>query len=144
MYSYIMRRLAFGAVTVVGVSIVVFVVMRVLPGDPLIAHLGADQVAAPIRLVDPQVGTLLHPGAKVDVLAASQSPTGPGDDAQSPARVIAAGVRVLAVPAGSASGSSAASSTGGSLVVLGVSRSEAQALAGAEAGGRLSVVLVAP
>ena len=31
MFSYIMRRLLFGAVTVVGVSIVVFVVMRVLP-----------------------------------------------------------------------------------------------------------------
>ena len=35
MFSYIMRRLMFGAVTVVGVSIVVFVVMRILPGDPV-------------------------------------------------------------------------------------------------------------
>ena len=42
MYSYIMRRLAFGAVTVVGVSIVVFVVMRVLPGDPLVAIFGPE------------------------------------------------------------------------------------------------------
>ena len=41
MYSYIIRRLAFGAVTVVGVSIVVFVVLRVLPGDPLVAIFGA-------------------------------------------------------------------------------------------------------
>ena len=37
MFSYILRRLVFGAVTVVGVSIVVFVVMRILPGDPLVA-----------------------------------------------------------------------------------------------------------
>jgi peptide/nickel transport system permease protein len=42
MFSYIVRRLAFGAVTVLGVSIVVFVVMRVLPGDPLVAIFGAD------------------------------------------------------------------------------------------------------
>jgi peptide/nickel transport system permease protein len=42
MYSYIVRRLAFGAVTVVGVSIVVFVVMRILPGDPLIAIFGPE------------------------------------------------------------------------------------------------------
>jgi peptide/nickel transport system permease protein len=42
MYSYIMRRLAFGAVTVIGVSIVVFVVMRILPGDPLVAIFGPE------------------------------------------------------------------------------------------------------
>ncbi len=42
MYSYITRRLAFGALTVVGVSIMVFVIMRVLPGDPLIAIFGPE------------------------------------------------------------------------------------------------------
>ena len=42
MLSYIMRRLVFGAVTVVGVSIVVFAVMRVLPGDPLVAVFGPE------------------------------------------------------------------------------------------------------
>jgi len=42
MYSYIMRRLAFGAVTVIGVSIVVFFVMRILPGDPLVAIFGPE------------------------------------------------------------------------------------------------------
>ncbi|CAN5913095.1 ABC transporter permease [soil metagenome] len=42
MYSYIARRLAFGALTVVGVSIMVFVVMRVLPGDPLVAIFGPE------------------------------------------------------------------------------------------------------
>ena len=42
MYTYIIRRLAFGAVTVVGVSIVVFMVLRVLPGDPLVAVFGPE------------------------------------------------------------------------------------------------------
>jgi peptide/nickel transport system permease protein len=40
MYSYIARRFAFGALTVIGVSIMVFVVMRILPGDPLVALFG--------------------------------------------------------------------------------------------------------
>src|SRR6266496_643089 len=42
MYSYIMRRLAFGVLTVIGVSIIVFVVLRILPGDPLVAIFGAE------------------------------------------------------------------------------------------------------
>jgi peptide/nickel transport system permease protein len=42
MLSYIARRLLFGFLTIAGVSIVVFVVMRVLPGDPLVAIFGAD------------------------------------------------------------------------------------------------------
>src|SRR6266700_3568351 len=42
MYRYIVRRLAFGAVTVIGVSIVVFFVLRVLPGDPLVAIFGPE------------------------------------------------------------------------------------------------------
>lgn len=42
MFSYIVRRLIFGLVTVLGVSIVVFAVMRILPGDPLVAIFGPD------------------------------------------------------------------------------------------------------
>jgi len=42
MLSYLLRRLAFGLVTVIGVSIVVFVIMRVLPGDPLVAIFGPE------------------------------------------------------------------------------------------------------
>jgi peptide/nickel transport system permease protein len=42
MFGYIVRRLAFGVFTIVGVSIVVFVVMRVLPGDPLVAIFGTE------------------------------------------------------------------------------------------------------
>jgi peptide/nickel transport system permease protein len=42
MYSYIARRLAFGALTVIVVSIMVFIVMRILPGDPLVAIFGPE------------------------------------------------------------------------------------------------------
>ena len=42
MYSYIMRRLGFGALTVLGVSIIVFIILRILPGDPLVAIFGAE------------------------------------------------------------------------------------------------------
>lgn len=45
MYSYIMRRLAFGALTVFGVSVIVFLIMRVMPGDPLVAIFGPDGMA---------------------------------------------------------------------------------------------------
>src|SRR5215475_6017814 len=42
MFSYLLRRLLLGALTVVGVSVVVFVLMRVLPGDPLVAIFGPE------------------------------------------------------------------------------------------------------
>src|SRR5262249_38649973 len=42
MYSYIARRLVFGVLTVIGVSITVFVIMRILPGDPLVAIFGPE------------------------------------------------------------------------------------------------------
>src|ERR1700722_14115339 len=42
MYGYITRRLAYGWLTVFGVSVVIFVVMRVLPGDPLVAIFGPE------------------------------------------------------------------------------------------------------
>lgn len=42
MYSYIVRRLGFGALTVLGVSIIVFIILRILPGDPLVAIFGAE------------------------------------------------------------------------------------------------------
>src|SRR5476651_13289 len=51
MYSYIARRLVFGAMTVVGVSIMVFVIMRILPGDPLVAIFGPEGF---VKLTDQQ------------------------------------------------------------------------------------------
>ncbi len=71
MYSYIMRRLAFGIVTVVGVSIIVFMVLRILPGDPLVAVFGPEGYTklteaeragymAELGLSDPLVVQYLH------------------------------------------------------------------------------------
>jgi len=42
MYSYIVRRLAFGMVTVFVVSVLVFAILRILPGDPLVAIFGME------------------------------------------------------------------------------------------------------
>jgi hypothetical protein len=108
------------------------------PSDALLRGLRPGQVAAPIRLVDPGVAPLLRAGVNVDVLAAPDSADGSADASQGLARVVAQGVRVLAVSAPTASESNV-----GTLVVLAVSRADAQALAGAETGGRLSVTLEA-
>ena len=42
MHKYILRRLGFGGLTVFGVSIIIFVLMRILPGDPLVAVFGME------------------------------------------------------------------------------------------------------
>src|SRR5260370_23867223 len=42
MFHYIVSRLALGAFTGIGVSIVVFFVLRVLPGDPSVAIFGGE------------------------------------------------------------------------------------------------------
>lgn len=42
MHKYILRRLGFGVITIFGVSVIVFVVMRILPGDPLVAIFGME------------------------------------------------------------------------------------------------------
>lgn len=42
MFNYIIRRLGFGFVTVVAVSVLVFAILRVLPGDPLVAIFGME------------------------------------------------------------------------------------------------------
>jgi len=71
MYSYIVRRLAFGLLTILGVSLIVFVVLRVLPGDPLVAIFGPEgftklsdaeraRYMADLGLSDPLVVQYLH------------------------------------------------------------------------------------
>ena len=42
MQKYLFRRVSFGLGTVIGVSLIVFVVLRILPGDPLVALLGVE------------------------------------------------------------------------------------------------------
>ncbi len=57
MYSYIARRLAFGVLTVIGVSIMVFIIMRILPGDPLVAIFGMEGFT---KLTDAQRAAYMH------------------------------------------------------------------------------------
>jgi peptide/nickel transport system permease protein len=45
MHRYLLRRLGFGAATVFGVSVIIFVVMRILPGDPLVAMFGVEGIS---------------------------------------------------------------------------------------------------
>lgn len=42
MRQYVLRRLLFGLTTLLGVSVIVFVVLRILPGDPLVAIFGME------------------------------------------------------------------------------------------------------
>ena len=42
LFGYLVRRLLFGGLTIFGVSVIVFAVMRILPGDPLVAIFGPD------------------------------------------------------------------------------------------------------
>src|ERR1041385_6408058 len=45
MRKYLVRRMLFALGTLVGVSLIIFVVLRVLPGDPLVAILGVEGIA---------------------------------------------------------------------------------------------------
>lgn len=116
-----------------------------LVGPALLSGYGAGVVAAPVRIADAAVARLLRAGDVVDVLAAETSlvgqttgqPTSAG-----PARVIAAGARVLSVPMPEDSDVAAGSSLGGdALVVFAVDRTVAANLARAAVTAQLSVVL---
>ena len=41
MQKYLLRRMLYGAFTLFGVSVIVFMVMRILPGEPLVAMFGS-------------------------------------------------------------------------------------------------------
>jgi peptide/nickel transport system permease protein len=45
MRKYLLGRLGFGLATLVGVSVIIFLVMRILPGDPLVAMFGPEGFA---------------------------------------------------------------------------------------------------
>jgi Flp pilus assembly protein RcpC/CpaB len=112
------------------------------PGGVVTAGLAPGLVAAPVRLADADVAPLLHPGARFDVLAAGAA-SDPGYEAASAvATVVARDVQVLSVGPESTTAASSTNTSGGTLVVLAVTRSDARALAGGEAAGRLSVSLL--
>ena len=45
MRQYLLRRALFALGTLIGVSLIIFVVLRILPGDPLVAILGMEGYA---------------------------------------------------------------------------------------------------
>lgn len=52
MQKYLLRRLLYGMLTLFGVSVIIFIVMRILPGDPLVAMFGMEgfmKLSAPDR-----------------------------------------------------------------------------------------------
>ncbi len=118
-----------------------------LVGPTLAATLlSVGRVAAPVRLADAEATRLLRPGDRIDLVSASAGSADPiaGTAAAAQAHVVAAGATVVAVPA-SSQGSSligSAGTTGGALLVVAVTRSEALALAQASVLGPLSVILV--
>lgn len=99
---------------------------RVL-GTALLAGYAPGLVAAPVRIQDAEVVTLLHAGDTIDVYAASA--------AQGPATQIASAVPVLMLPRAVDNGAS------GALIVLAVTPTDAAELAAASATAPLSVTL---
>jgi Flp pilus assembly protein CpaB len=109
-----------------------------LLGPALLASLPEPGlVAVPVRVADGSAAAaLVHPGDVVDVLAVDEPDS--GRPSEGPVTVATA-VRVVAVPArGGVSGD------GGGLVVVAASRSQADALAAASSGARLSLALRRP
>lgn len=90
-----------------------------------------DSVAAPVRIADAAAARMLRPGMVVDVLAAPAEAFVPSD---TPATVVATGVRVLSV-----AGPDELSAAGGALVVLATTAATAARLAAAQSSGRLSI-----
>jgi Flp pilus assembly protein CpaB len=98
-------------------------------------------VAAPVRLADLAVATLLHAGDRVDVLATTAGADPASPDATPTVEVVAEAALVLAVPTGEDTGAAAADD---GLLVLAVHPGTAQRLAAAGAGATLTVTLGRP
>ncbi len=106
-------------------------------GPGLWSQVPAGQVAAPVRLADLAVATLLRPGDRVDVLASTPD-TGATE-------VVAAGALVLSAPSGAPADSPVATAPEASgLLVLAVPPGTATTLAGAATTGSLTITLGPP
>ncbi|NEA37290.1 SAF domain-containing protein [Streptomyces sp. SID13031] len=92
--------------------------------------LPAGQFAYPVRIDDADFTSLLQPGDRIDLYAATSTP---GD----PATPLASGVRVIALPTSSAS----AAGSSGALVVIGAGRDVIGRIAQAAANTRISFAL---
>jgi pilus assembly protein CpaB len=106
-------------------------------GPALWSQVPAGQVAAPVRLADLAVATLLRPGDRVDVLASSAE--------AGAAEVVAAGALVLSTPPGADPAERATSPPDGAgLLVLAVAPETARLLAGVATTSSLTVTLGPP
>ncbi|MEP6759849.1 MAG: Flp pilus assembly protein CpaB [Sporichthyaceae bacterium] len=115
-----------------------------LVGPALLAGYGERLVAAPVRIADAGSARLLQPGDVIDVLAAdSATETAAGETAVTEARLVASGVRVVAVPREVESALSGASFEVGALVVLATTSQTAARLASAAVTSRLSLTITA-
>lgn len=113
-----------------------------LVGRSLLAGYGDRLVAAPVRIADAGSARLLRPGDVIDVLAAdSATETAAGEPAATEARLVASGVRVVAVPREDESALSGASFEAGALVVLATTSQTAARLASAAVTARLSLTI---
>lgn len=90
---------------------------------------GTGAVAAPIRIADPGVVALLHPGDRVDVVSA-------GGTGTEPVAVVARNVPVVGVPPPGTDGSAE-----GALIVVAVAPDVAARLVAAAATSRLSLTV---
>jgi Flp pilus assembly protein CpaB len=124
-----------------------------LVGAALLAGYGDRLVAAPVRIADAGSARLLQPGDVIDVLAADGADSGSGgtadgaadgaadETAPSEARLVASGVRVVAVPRDDESALSGAGFEAGALVVLATTSQTAARLASAAVSARLSLTI---
>ncbi len=103
-----------------------------LPAAPRLVRPAPELVTAPVRIADAATVRLLHPGDRVDVIAADAPAAGSAPQA----RVVATGARVVEAP--EAEGDPAES---GALLLLSVPRPTAARLAAAGATARLAVTL---
>ncbi len=120
--------------------------MRLVGPTLASALLESGRVATPVRLADPTVAALLHPGDRIDLVAAQAGSSDPvsGGTAPADARVVAPTALVLSVVQPDQGGSVlvGGATTASGLLVVAVSRTEALALARASLLGPLSVLLV--
>jgi pilus assembly protein CpaB len=115
-----------------------------LVGPGLLDGYGDRLVAAPVRIADAGAARLLRPGDVIDVLAADAAGEGAGEAAvASEARLVASGVRVIALPHDDESALSGDTFDGGALVVLATTSQTAARLASAAVTARLSLTISA-
>jgi Flp pilus assembly protein CpaB len=110
-------------------------------GPGLWSQVPVDQVAAPVRLADLAVATLLRAGDRVDVLGAAGGDPG---GAAPVVEVVARSALVLSAPATTDTGAGVGTGAESGLLVLAVPPDTARQLAGAGAAGTLTVTLGRP